>query len=485
MRHIRYEVVSLILITMMLGGTIALFGAHVLAAPWQGYVKPAFTDYAPSGMPDFDEKQDLWGPAPGTYTWCVPVAVADSLWWLDSEYESINYSSPVAPPTISDHFNLVKAYGLWDDHNSSNVDPLVRNLALLMHTDGQGMGGGWVGTRWMDVAPGIQAYLVQQGVDSLFEVHQMDYPVFPWIDAQVTLCQDVELFLEFWYFNLGTWQRTTNPNFESGHCVAVAGSNATTNQVLISDPYYDVSAPAVNSAVHNDAQYVSHDPYTTAQIVFPPLPIPPGYPPSVLELQNYGLLTSGDPNLRAFVRGAVATSPLPVHDVAVTNLTSAKTVIGRGYGGNITVTAQNQGNFAENFNVTHYANSTNINTLNFTLASGNSASQTFEWNTTTSLAYGNYTLKGCADIVPGETDTADNNYTCPIPVHVGVPGDVSGTIPGVYDGTTNMKDIAYLVSLFNTNPHSPNWQPNTDINNDGFCNMKDIAIAVVYFNQHE
>ncbi len=207
MRHIRYEVVSLVLIAMILGGTIALFSAHVLAAPWQGYVKPAFTDYAPSGMPDFDEKQDLWGPALGTYTWCVPVAVADSLWWLDSEYESINYSSPVAPPTISDHFNLVTAYGLWDDHNPSNVDPLVRNLALLMHTDGQGLGGGWVGTRWIDVAPGIQAYLVQQGVNSLFEVHQMDFPVFPWIDAQVTQCQDVELFLEFWYFNLGTWHK--------------------------------------------------------------------------------------------------------------------------------------------------------------------------------------------------------------------------------------------------------------------------------------
>jgi hypothetical protein len=120
-----------------------------------------------------------------------------------------------------------------------------------------------------------------------------------------------------------------------------------------------------------------------------------------------------------------------------------------------------------------------------TLAAGDSESQMFEWNTTTSLAYGNYTLKGCADVVAGETNTANNNYTCPIPVHVGVPGDVSGTTPGVYDGITNMKDIAYLVSLFNTRPSSPNWQPNADVNNDGVVNMKDIAIAVAYFNQRE
>jgi hypothetical protein len=477
--------VSLIFIAILLAFPVAVLNVHA-STSWQGYVKPSFPDYAPNGMPDFDEKQDLWGPAPGTYTWCVPVAVANSLWWLDSEYESRNYSNPVAPPAISDHFNLVTAYGPWDDHSSSNVDPLVRNLALLMHTDGQGLGGGWVGTRWADVAPGIQAYLVQRGVDSLFEVHQMDFPVFPWIDAQVTQCQDVELFLEFWYFNAGTWIKTTNPNFESGHCVAVAGSNATTNQVLVSDPYYDFSAPAANSTVHNDAQYVSHDPYTTAQIVFPPNPPPPGYPPAVLELQNY-LQQNGftvDPNWHAFIRGAVATSPIPVHDVAVTNVTSAKTIIGKGYGGNITETAEDQGNFDENFNVTTYANSTATAIMNFNLSSGNSDSKICVWNTT-GYGYGNYTINGSADIVPGETDVGDNNYTCGVQVHVGVPGDVSSSTPGVYDKVVNMKDIAYMVTLFNTKPPSPNWNPNADVNNDGVVNMKDIAIAVLNFSQHE
>jgi outer membrane protein assembly factor BamB len=125
-----------------------------------------------------------------------------------------------------------------------------------------------------------------------------------------------------------------------------------------------------------------------------------------------------------------------------------------------------------------------IQTQSVTLEAGASAPVTFTWNTT-GFAYGNYTISAYAWPVPGETDTADNNCTCSVPVHVGVPGDVSGTTPGVYDGIVNMKDIAYLVSLFQTKPSKPPWYPNADVNNDGVVDMKDIAIAVYYFNQHE
>jgi hypothetical protein len=48
-----------------------------------------------------------------------------------------------------------------------------------------------------------------------------------------------------------------------------------------------------------------------------------------------------------------------------------------------------------------------------------------------------------------------------------------------------MKDIAYMVALFNTKPSSPNWNPNADINNDGVVNMKDIAIGILNFNKKE
>jgi len=171
-----------------------------------------------------------------------------------------------------------------------------------------------------------------------------------------------------------------------------------------------------------------------------------------------------------------------VHDLALTSAASDMTVVGQGYNCTVSVTATNLGGYDETFNITAYANATSIGLQEITLASGGSTSITFTWNTT-GFAYGNYTISAYAEPVLDETYVADNNVTWT--VHVGVPGDVSGTTPGVYDGITNMKDVAYLVSLFNTRPSSPNWQPNADVNNDGFCNMKDIAIAIYYFNQHE
>ena len=112
MKHSIYGAGCLILAVMMLASTIAVFRASATTT-WLGYAKPGFPDYAPSGMPDFDEKQPQFTTDQGhvQYSWCVPVAVADSLWWFDSKYESMNYSNPVPPPTISDHFNLVTAYG--------------------------------------------------------------------------------------------------------------------------------------------------------------------------------------------------------------------------------------------------------------------------------------------------------------------------------------------------------------------------------------
>ncbi len=174
-----------------------------------------------------------------------------------------------------------------------------------------------------------------------------------------------------------------------------------------------------------------------------------------------------------------------VHDVAITNVNTPKTIVGKGYSANITSELSNLGTFTETCNVTICSNAINIaNFTNIIVSNRSSTSITFSW-TTTDFAYGNYTLFSSADPVLGEIDTEDNNYTSNTPIHVGVPGDISSSTPGVYDGVTNMKDIAYMVAVFNTRPGSPNWNPNADVNNDGVCNMKDIAICVAYFNQHE
>ena len=173
------------------------------------------------------------------------------------------------------------------------------------------------------------------------------------------------------------------------------------------------------------------------------------------------------------------------HNIAVTDITPFKTVIGLGYSGNLSMTTGNPGDYIENIDTTAYVNHTTVATfVNTTLTGGDSTTLIFTWDTT-GASYGMYELSAVADPVPDETNLADNNYTCPVLVHVGVPGDVSGPTQGVFDGTTNMRDVNYIILLFNTNPSSSNWKPNADVNNDGIVNMRDIQIAILNFNKHE
>jgi hypothetical protein len=128
-------------------------------------------------------------------------------------------------------------------------------------------------------------------------------------------------------------------------------------------------------------------------------------------------------------------------------------------------------------------NVTRISMQNLTLDPNEKRTVEFAWNTS-NWNYGNYIFEGYAEPLLGELDISDNDRNSSI-IHLGVPGDVSSIIPGIYDGTTNMRDIAYLISHFNTRPASSNWDPNADVNNDAICNMRDIAIAILNFNKHE
>jgi parallel beta-helix repeat protein len=177
-------------------------------------------------------------------------------------------------------------------------------------------------------------------------------------------------------------------------------------------------------------------------------------------------------------------SYMPAHDLAANGIMPLKTVVGQGYNMNISITITNYGLFDENLNLSVSANSHFIARVTTTLNAGNVVTLNFVWNVS-GLAYGNYTIEAAAESVLGETNTANNNCTCDMPVHVGVPGDISGPTQGVYDGITNMRDISYLILLFTTKPSSPNWNPNADINNDGTVNMRDIQIPILNFNKHE
>jgi len=170
-------------------------------------------------------------------------------------------------------------------------------------------------------------------------------------------------------------------------------------------------------------------------------------------------------------------------DIGLMALSTSKSTIGQGYVASVNVTVVNQSNKIEAFNFTVCANESVIYSDRLLLAM-TSLTTIFNWNTT-GFRYGNYIISTFAKSLSDETGVPGNNWTGTVPVHVGFPGDISGPTQGVYDGTCNMRDINYLILLFNTNPGSSNWKPNADINDDGTVNMRDIQIAILNFNKHE
>jgi hypothetical protein len=474
------------------------------------YKKLPYPDYAPSGMPDFDQKQDAWHPPlqVGHWTWCGPAAVANSLWWFDSKY---------------DPSDIVTAYvGVPDDHHVLNVDPLVKDLAWLMDTDGQRTGSQHTGTFWWDMEWGLNQYLINQGVDDILEVHSMEFPEFFWIEEEIYRCQDVVLLLEFWYWNGLSWERIVwpydLPGGEGGHYVTCAGVNSTTFELLICDPWWDAAEAGfpgdipvphpghagVDTTVHNDTQYVSHDAYSVASAASP-------YG-LTWELVNYlQQLGYADPNFHTFITVAVVTSPLAEHDVAVIDITHLKTIVTQELCMFINATVENQGGFTEtNVNVTVKANNTAIQSQTIpSLAPGANTTLTFTWNAT-GFAKGNYTISATADPVPGETDTADNTLING-EVTVSCKGDITGPTPNVPDGTVNMRDISLVAKGFGANlvtdpaspkygqywhstpcaqcPHNANCDLTGPLNGcpgcarapDGTINMRDISLVAKLF----
>jgi len=567
-KNLRFDVDSLLLVSMILLSSFILLTTTitypVMAQPVGMYWKPSFKDYAPSGVPDFDQKQ--WG----TYMWqdkfhawshCGPVAVANSLWWLDSEFEP----HPVVPPTMNDGFPLVQTYGqgLWDDHDPLNVPPLVEHLAFLMDTDGRRTGSMHSGTDVNDMQAGLTHYLSWTGVNPLGDVngdgtvtptdyfivsaiwgsspgnatwdlradiwpaslayppstdnvindndlnlvannmgqtglfyeHTVPRPDFYDIEWEVEQCQDVVLLIGYWYWNEYSleWYR------ESGHFVTVAGVDSTNLKLAVCDPTLDafenhlipegrVPVPHIHPAIeppydtHNNASYVSQDIYSVDQInniiPSPPFPPCPGGDWTLLNYADY----QPTPPFFAVIESAVITSPSGIRDVAVTNVTTCKDgcspfpTVGQNRTMHINMTVENQGNYAETFNVTVYANTIMINQTLLVMPSATSIELKFVWNAT--LAYGNYTLSAVADTVCGEMHYKDN--TCfGSTVFVTIPGDIDGTL-WVKPMDLNALLVAYGSP---TNPENP-YNPNADLNHDHKVGPIDLNDLLVHYGQH-
>jgi len=265
-------------------------------------------DYAPSGVPDFDQKQDPWDnpSGSGNWTFCGPVAVANSLWWFDSKFEP----DPVGPSggTIApnDNYYLVTACGgaPFDDHDPLNVGGmgwlgLVDDLAWYFDTDGFRTGTVHQGTEVHDMAYGLQWYLYggnpawgpspcgprRGSYYDDYHVQLVKMPTWEWVVEEVERSEDVILLLGFWQEDgIGGWVR------RGGHYVTVPGINAADRQIAFSDPFFDAAESGLSSGrilsgtlithypphpgpdptIHNDAGNISHDFYTVTLAALSP-----------------------------------------------------------------------------------------------------------------------------------------------------------------------------------------------------------------------
>jgi outer membrane protein assembly factor BamB len=164
-----------------------------------------------------------------------------------------------------------------------------------------------------------------------------------------------------------------------------------------------------------------------------------------------------------------------IHNIAVSDLTESKLEVGQGYALNINSTVQNNGDTAETFNMTAYANGTAIETKELTLTNGSSTTVTFVWDTT-SFVYGNYSISAIATSVPDETNSTDNNIFggC---VVVTIPGDLDG------DFTVGLTDLVILARTYGSRPTDPGWNPNADIDGNSVVGLSDLVILAQHYGQ--
>jgi hypothetical protein len=311
------------------------------------YWEANYADYAPSGMPDFDEKQDQWvNPTTGRSSFCGPVAVANSFWWLDSKLNLPAGSMGDGMdqfPLVRDYLNDLTPYAGWDDHDLWNVDhsatpwtgtgpppttpqpflpgpqgsggmsswgELVERLAWNMDTDGRRTAIAHTGTKVQDMDDAVQEWFSSETFsdgkdlsDSLcVKIYQK--PSFFLVDTLVRQHGNVVLLLGFWYQDSNKWWRT------GGHYVTVAGVNPVQAALALSDPFFDnaesgalgrvlsgwyiphTPVPHSDSTMHNDPGNVSQD------IYYPDFSF--SNPGGVWQLQDYAIDSDPDSLMSVF-----------------------------------------------------------------------------------------------------------------------------------------------------------------------------------------
>lgn len=281
------------------------------------YYYPELQNYAPSGMPDFDQKQNNWkDPVYNGWAFCGPVSVANILWYIDSCYSN----SDGYPGDNEDIFPLVLNYNAQgttipgsekDDHNFNNVNDLtsiwdhengifgnelIERLAWYVDTNGCRTGNNVLGTPIYSMHQGVSKWLNDVGLLEYFKLEIKwaksftlnpiissskyistfhdnshgdlinSYDVlnteFPLIESEDLTFQNLSSkIINGSFVVLGLIGYDEEKNVYINHYVSVAGVNIKDSQIALSDPYFDIENLTNDMTKHNDASIVSHDIY--------------------------------------------------------------------------------------------------------------------------------------------------------------------------------------------------------------------------------
>jgi hypothetical protein len=238
------------------------------------YYLPGYPNYAPSGIPDFDQRQDETWKNNFRWSFCGPAALADIFWWLDSKnsdpkgnigdgidnYSLVqNYNPPGSPepgPFLDDHnYNNVNDIGTsWAEYskNGELIERLASYVDIYWHKIPLFTVSG---TDRFQLSLGAKKWIKDAGLENDYKVENIFRPSFSLIDERLRNNDGIIL-------RLGYYLPSFPPFFPLIflHYVAVAGINSN-GYIAVSDPEWDIAVPSSDPFLHNNPSIVSHDIY--------------------------------------------------------------------------------------------------------------------------------------------------------------------------------------------------------------------------------
>jgi hypothetical protein len=201
-------------------------------------------------------------------------------------------------------------------------------------------------------------------------------------------------------------------------------------------------------------------------------------------------------------------NPMPIHDVYLSNATSAPLSLQEGGTVKANATANNSGSYSETLTINgYYQNATSIlfNSMTVALPPGKSAFLQMFWNTSrvvpvtykvvlsvlpvpgesTRLLSGNTAMAGTVSVAPVPADLDKNGRVDIIDVaHVAAKFGTKIITPNISgDCSVGILDVSFEAFYFGTKVGDPNWNPRADLNKDGKVDILDIALIASEFGQ--